>query len=240
MLQSQPRVIGVVPQAQRYRILVVEDNWANRQLLVQLLSPLGFEVRDVATGSEAIICWREWQPDLIWMDIRMPGMDGYEATRRIRAELAALPEPPQRVPVIIALTASAFEEDRMAILSAGCDDFVRKPVREQTLLEKMAHYLGVQYLYQSNLPTDELTERLATVEPLTPEHLRMMPTAWIQSFHRAAQTADEELMLQLLNQIPAEQDALAEALRQLIYNFRLDQLLHITAAVMAVQPEGAG
>jgi len=240
VLQSQPRVIGVVPQAQRYRILVVEDNWANRQLLVQLLSPLGFEVRDVATGSEAIICWREWQPDLIWMDIRMPGMDGYEATRRIRAELAALPEPPQRVPVIIALTASAFEEDRMAILSAGCDDFVRKPVREQTLLEKMAHYLGVQYLYQSNLPTDELTERLATVEPLTPEHLRMMPTAWIQSFHRAAQTADEELMLQLLNQIPAEQDALAEALRQLIYNFRLDQLLHITAAVMAVQPEGAG
>ena len=85
---SQPnlRVIGLEPNQPQYRILVVEDQWTNRQLLVKLLEPLGFEVREAANGQEGVSLWCSWKPDLIFMDIRMPVMDGYEAIRQIRAE----------------------------------------------------------------------------------------------------------------------------------------------------------
>jgi hypothetical protein len=81
------RVIGLAPGQPQYRILVVEDNWANRQLLVDLLVLIGFEVQTATNGQEAIEMWRTWLPHLIWMDIRMPLLDGYEATQRIRDRL---------------------------------------------------------------------------------------------------------------------------------------------------------
>ena len=89
----------------------------------------------------AIALWEEWSPHLIWMDMRMPVMDGYEATRRIKAHLQG------QATVIIALTAIAFDEARVVCLSAGCDDFVSKPIQEQVVLDKLTQHLGVQYLY---------------------------------------------------------------------------------------------
>lgn len=141
----------------RKRILVVEDNFDNRRFLVELLSATGFEVRSVENGPEAIAQWEEWQPHVILMDIRMPGMDGYEITQQIRVaqrakEAAAWQEEtPERVAetsavpntVIIALTASVYDEDHTAILAAGCNDLIWKPFREATLLTKIAHHLGL-------------------------------------------------------------------------------------------------
>ncbi|MEM5838773.1 response regulator, partial [Pediococcus acidilactici] len=125
-----------------YRILVAEDKPTNRLLLVTLLSSLGFEVREVENGQAAVAMWESWEPHLIWMDMQMPVMNGYEATKHIKASLKG------QATVIIALTASAFEEQRQAILSVGCDDFMHKPFREENLLAKISEQLGVQFIYE--------------------------------------------------------------------------------------------
>nr|RNJ70474.1 MAG: PAS domain S-box protein [Leptolyngbya sp. IPPAS B-1204] len=229
------RVIGLAPGQPQYRILVVEDNWANRQLLVDLLVLIGFEVQTATNGQEAIEMWRTWLPHLIWMDIRMPLLDGYKATQRIRAEIANRPSP-QPSTVIIALTASAFEEDRLAILEAGCDDFVRKPVPERMLLEKIAQYLNVQYIYANptsgaitHLPNKPTALTDVALEPMS-DQLSKMPITWIEQLHRAAQIADEEMILQLIEDIPSAQGQMANTLRELVHHFRLEQIIQITQA----------
>ncbi len=140
--QPQQRVVGIAAGEPTYRILVAEDSDDGRLLLVDLLESVGFAVRGVPDGKACVEQWAAWQPHLIWMDIRMPEMDGFEATRRIKSS-----EQGQQT-VIIALTASAFEEDRARILAAGCDDFVRKPFRDSDIFEHMAKHLGVQYQYE--------------------------------------------------------------------------------------------
>lgn len=146
------QVIGLEDGQSTYRILVVEDKLENRQLLTELLQPIGFQVKSGANGQEAIDLWLQWSPHLIWMDLQMPILDGYEATKQIKAI-------GQNTPVIIALTGSVFEEERAVALAAGCDDFVRKPFRTEMIFEKMAEYLGVRYMYtEIYAPKDEICE----------------------------------------------------------------------------------
>ncbi|PSR19420.1 hypothetical protein C8255_02090 [filamentous cyanobacterium CCP3] len=139
---DQRVVSGMAPGQPTYRLLVVDDHWENRQFLVQLLSPLGFELYEAASGREAIDQWQRHRPHLIWMDMRMPEMDGREATRVIKQQ------PEGRDTIIVALTASTFESERASILQAGCDDFIRKPVDTTQLLKALAKHLGVRYQYQ--------------------------------------------------------------------------------------------
>ncbi|MCP5035832.1 MAG: response regulator, partial [Actinomycetia bacterium] len=136
------RVVGLAEGQPSYRILVAEDKPESRKLLVTLLEQVGFEVREATNGQEAVACWQEWQPHLIWMDLQMPVVNGYEAAQQIKGATQG------QATVIIALTASAFEEERSVVLSAGCDDFMRKPFRAAELLETMAHHLGVVYVYE--------------------------------------------------------------------------------------------
>ena len=137
-------VVGLVPGQPTYRILVCDDRWENRDLLLRLLTSVGFEVCSATNGQEALATWETWAPHLIWMDMRMPVMDGYEATQRIKATLRG------QATVIIALTASAFEHDRSLVLAAGCNDFVRKPFRESEIFGKMAEHLGVRFCYEAD------------------------------------------------------------------------------------------
>ncbi len=220
---STKRVIGLEPNQPIYRILVVEDLHENRLLMVKLLEPLGFQVREAVNGTEAISLWSTWEPHLIFMDMRMPVMDGYEATRQIKATLKG------QTTVIIALTASAFDEDRAKILSAGCDDFVCKPFRESALFDKMAEYLGVSYVYQDE---NQITSQLTTtsLKKLIPNDLRVMPPEWVAQLHEAVLRANDELILQIIAQIPETQANLAHSLRDLVNNFRLDLLFDLTDA----------
>ncbi len=134
------RVIGAAPGQQRFRILIAEDRDSNRTLLMKMLEPLGLDVKGVRNGAECVATWETWEPHLIWMDMRMPVMDGYEATRRIKATAKG------QATVIIAITASAFESDRKLILTEGCDDFVRKPFIEDEIFEKLEKHLGLRLL----------------------------------------------------------------------------------------------
>jgi signal transduction histidine kinase/CheY-like chemotaxis protein/ligand-binding sensor domain-containing protein len=135
------RVIGLAA-GERRRIAVVDDTRDNRTLLRKLLESVGFEVRDAANGQDAIELWRTWHPHLIFMDQRMPVMDGSEATRAIRAA-----ESGERTP-IIALTASAFEHERETILQNGADEFVVKPFAEETIFDVIARHVGVRFIYE--------------------------------------------------------------------------------------------
>jgi signal transduction histidine kinase/CheY-like chemotaxis protein len=144
---SLSRVVALAAGQPRYRILAVDDREDSRQLLTRLLIPLGFEVREASNGEEAVAIWEEWQPHLILMDLRMPVMDGREATRRIKST------PNGNSTVIIALTASSYEEERERILGVGCDDFLRKPFKEGVLFELIRKHLGAAFVYaEEGLP----------------------------------------------------------------------------------------
>ncbi|MGB7271906.1 MAG: GAF domain-containing protein [Geitlerinemataceae cyanobacterium] len=213
--------ISLAPNQPTYRILVVEDRWENRQLLLKLLTPIGFEVREAVNGLEGIKVWQTWEPQLIWMDMQMPVMDGYEATQRIKAHEKG------KDTVVIALTASAFEEQRQEILSIGCDDFVRKPFREAELLEKISQYLGVEYLYAEDVPDQAST---AGEEPKTLEAsaLQVMPAEWIERVHFAASQCSDLLIFESIAQIPPENTALIQGLTELVENFQFDRVMELT------------
>ncbi|MDX2217110.1 MAG: response regulator [Oculatellaceae cyanobacterium bins.114] len=138
-------IVGLQPGQPSYRILVVEDQITNRMLVTRLLSKVGFEVEEATNGQEAIALYQRWLPHLILMDMQMPVMDGYEATRAIRQWVAETHHPN---PKIVALTASVFEEQRSQILEAGCDDVVPKPFKVKTLFLTIAHHLGARYLHE--------------------------------------------------------------------------------------------
>jgi PAS domain S-box-containing protein len=219
------RVIGLEPGQPVYRLLVVEDREANRKLLVRLLSslgapPQGFEIREATNGREGIQVWEEWEPHLIWMDMRMPVMDGHEATRRIKATTKG------QATVIVALTASAFEEDRVLILSGGCDDFVRKPFREAEIFDKLAKHLGVRFVYEDQAQPS--AARPAEAEELTPDDLAALPAARVTELHQAAAQADADLVLDLIEQVRAGHESLADALMGLVQNYRFDTIMALT------------
>ncbi|MBD2306740.1 response regulator [Chroococcidiopsis sp. FACHB-1243] len=222
--QHYRRVMGLAPDQPKYRILVVEDKWENRQLLVKMLESVGFEVREAENGEEGVAIWESWQPQLIWMDMRMPVMDGYEATRQIKAHLKG------HATIIIALTASAFDEERAVVLSAGCNDFVRKPLREEVIWEKMMQYLGVRYIYEESTQQVAIAPQQEEKEPytLTVQSLRVMPPEWVAQLHQAALRTDEKLIFDLLEQIPQDYAPMATALADLVNNFRIDKIIDLT------------
>jgi PAS domain S-box-containing protein len=217
-VQFKRRVIRLADNQPTYRILVADDHVENRNLLVQLLSAVGFETRTVTNGQDAIALWQSWHPHLIWMDMRMPVMDGYAATRQIRSQVTG------QSTVIIALTASAFEEDRTSVLDSGCDDFVRKPFYEPVIFEKMSEYLGVQYVYEPIVEPSSLVLPTA----LSPQDLTVMPWEWVAALRQAAIQVDAELIFQLIDQIPATHSSMADRLANLTRRFCFDEILDLT------------
>jgi signal transduction histidine kinase/DNA-binding response OmpR family regulator len=211
------RVISLEPNQQEYRILVVDDRWENRQLLLRLLQPLGFQVQAASNGQEAVERWRDWHPHLIWMDMRMPVMNGYEATQVIKSHLQG------QATIIIALTASTLEGERAVVLSAGCDDFVRKPFAEAIIFETMAKYLGVRYRYETLAPEAQMVTSLP--EKLTAEALSILPTECLIHLAEAATRIDNQLISQLLAQIAQDHQALAQSIQQEVDDFNFDRII---------------
>ncbi|MFB2977200.1 PAS domain S-box protein [Microseira sp. BLCC-F43] len=241
---TKGRVIQLAPNQPLYRILVVDDRQENCQLLLRLLQTVGFETRSAANGEEAIAIWQQWHPHLIWMDMRMPLMDGYEATRQIKAmqrstgvspvgaleqrstgvsPVGALEENYFPNTFIIALTASGFEEQQANVFAAGCDDFVRKPFREQVIFDKLAQYLGVEYIYEQPPVENSLTPANSQIEQL--DGIAEMPSEWIEQLYQAAIAVDGDMISQLIDQIPSTHRSLAKELSTLVYNFCFDEIM---------------
>jgi PAS domain S-box-containing protein len=232
-LTTVPRltVIGLAADQPAYRILIVEDKAENRQILRELLTPVGFAVREAVNGLEAIACWEQWQPHLIWMDIRMPVMDGYEATQRIKA----MSRERGQVPIIIAVTGSVFEKDRKVALEMGCSDFVRKPFQVEIIFEKMAEFLGVRYRYAPTEPDQPPVEVGSTFtpspssapSPLTAAALSAMSAEWLNELHQAASRANTKQLLNLIAQIPSAHDHLITTLKDLVNDFCFEEIVAV-------------
>lgn len=226
------RVVGVAADQPRYRVLVVDDRWENRQLILRLLEPLGFELQDAENGLTAIAHWQSWRPHLVLMDMRMSVMDGYEATRQIRTLERSNPD--QTPTKIIALTASAYEEERAMVLSAGCDDFIRKPFQDETLFSKIREHLSVQYVYEETPTASQSVDPQAN-DPqavLSADALLVMPIAWREQLYHAAQSLNSQQILAVIDEIPATHHNLATQLRQLVDHFRYDLILELTRRVI--------
>lgn len=206
----QRQVIGLAPDQPPYRILVVDDQAENRLLLFKLLTIVELEVKEADTGEAAIQLWQEWHPHLIFMDIRMPGMDGDEATQQIRSH------PDGQTVIIIALTAQASRGDRTLALSAGCNDFIAKPFQEQELFSQMETYLGLRYIFADS----ESSTTTPTQEELTNNSLSVMPPAWIQQLYQAALHCDDDAVIHLVRQIPPQHTSLITALSRLAHDYQ--------------------
>jgi two-component system sensor histidine kinase/response regulator len=222
------KVIGLAPNQPHYRILIVEDGETNRLLLTTLLKKMGFEVCEVTNGLEAVQIWKQFSPHLIFMDMRMPVMNGYEATRRIKTDLQG-----QAIP-IIAITASAFEEQRSLVLSAGCDDFIPKPFREQELFEKLAIHLHVKFIYQDLSPAAPVSPQLETSpssQKLLIDVLKKMPEQWRIQLYQASLALDDLQVLNLIEEISPTHPEMIKSLTNLIENFRFDIILDLIEEV---------
>ncbi len=207
----------LAPDGGAYRLLVGEDARENRELLVKLLTQLGFEVRAAVNGLETVEMWQAWHPHLIWMDIRMPVLDGQEATRRIKAT------PEGRSTIIIALTASVFEEEHAHILASGCDDLVRKPFRQSEITAMLVKHLGVQFVYAEEPGSAKSSLPKAAFDPAG------LPTGWAAELRQAAIEADGGKVAALVEQIRKHKPELASALLKAVDDFDFAVILEAVA-----------
>ncbi|WP_198804946.1 ATP-binding protein [Leptolyngbya sp. BL0902] len=212
--------VGIDPFSPEWRLLIVDDQPSNRALLNRFLSDLGFSVREASNGQEAIEQWEDWHPNLIWMDMRMPIMDGYAATRHIKGHLQG------QATAIIALTASIFESERQLVLDAGCDDFVRKPFHQAVIVEKLIQHLGVQFVYAE--PSQAPLPAPPPSLPLSAESLADLPSEWRDQLYRYATQADQTALQALINDLPDDQADLRQALMECIENFQFDKIMILT------------
>jgi len=220
---ARRRAIGLEPGQPAYRMLIAEDVETNRQLLTKFLQPLGFQIQEALNGQEAIDVWELWQPHVIFMDMRMPVLDGHEAVRRIKATAQG------QQTIIIALTATAFEEDRSSILAEGCDGFLRKPFREAELLGALTDLLGVRFQYADDATGGPgLVDRAAALtEAQLPFALTHLPLDWLTAFEQAALDGDVLALTDLIDQLRPRDHALADRLAEMTQAFQLDQLLNL-------------
>ncbi|MEZ2300321.1 MAG: ATP-binding protein [Microcoleus sp.] len=224
--QNKRRVIALEPNQPRYRILIVDDKPLNRQLLVQLLNPLGFELKEATNGQEAVDIWHEWDPHLIWMDMRMPVMDGYAATQKIKSTTKG------QATAIIALTASVLEEERAVVVSAGCDDFMRKPFREQEIFAVMNKHIGVRYIYEESI--DKAAQTLSKTDikdVLEPEALATLPPDLRAKLASAAKSLDIGEVDHLIQEVKAINASIGNAFLVLANEFEYGKIASYIEAV---------
>lgn len=216
--KDKPRhVLRLQPGQAKCRVLIADDIEDNRQLLAQLLAPVGFEIQLAINGAEAVWKFEEWRPQLILMDFRMPVMDGHEAIRRIRSMAGG------EEAKIIAVTASAMDENRQELLKIGADDFISKPFREAELFQKIHTHLGVEYVYAAD-PTDAAPVELAE---LTPESLAGWPQDLIDPMREAVITADLDQLLIKIQDVEVRDSRVAQELRRLAEGFQYQKLLDL-------------
>ncbi|OAI12452.1 hypothetical protein A1507_02935 [Methylomonas koyamae] len=206
-------IMRLAPGQPQYRILIVEDQLENQLLLGQLMADIGMQIEVAKDGAQGLALFQSWQPHLIWMDRRMPKMDGMQAAQAIRQ----LPGG-DRVK-IVAVTASAFMEQREEMLQAGMDGFIRKPYRAEEIYACLAEQLGLEFVYRNETPG------IAQDDTLTADKLAGLPAELRQELRTALESLEHPRILQTLDRIGELDRPLQKILAQLVENFDYPTIL---------------
>lgn len=209
-LPSQ-QIVGLAANHPEIRVLIAEDDPDSRLLLCRIMENAGFKVQAVNNGQEAVTVFLDWQPQFIWMDMRMPVLDGYQATQQIRALAGG------RNVKIVALTASAFKEQRGDILTAGCDEMLAKPLDEQQLLHVMGQLLNLEYCYEAVEPSS------LEAEEAIPD-LSIFPPPVQAELKAAAEQLDVDAIRHISENLP-DYPTQARVINEWMDSFRFDLLL---------------
>jgi len=212
-------VIGIENKETTYRILVVDDKSDNLEVACTLLNLVGFETMEATNGIEAIELFESWSPHLILMDMRMPILDGYEATRRIKSTEKGIKTP------IIALTASTFEDELKKIDALGMQGYIRKPFREADLFNTIGRILRINYIYET-APDAGQTDNKPELEAIAAE-VQKLPESLLFKLRNALADADMDLLIDLIVGIKSENSNLSGSMLSLAEKYEYDQLAQI-------------
>ncbi len=216
--ENARRVVGLAPDAGPKTILVVDDKEESRRFVAELLSLVGFVTLEAANGEEALALLEAQEPDLVLMDMRMPVMDGYKATRRLKATDAGRNTP------VIAVSASALTEERDQILATGADEFICKPFRESELFEGIGRLLGLEYRYAGEKAVETRPEEPAT---LTPQDLEQLPAGLREELRRALLALNVGAIRDAVERICMQNRPVGEAMRRLEREYQFEILLEL-------------
>ncbi|WP_437656278.1 ATP-binding protein [Sorangium sp. So ce1182] len=219
------RVVGLAPGQPRYRVLVVDDRWDVRHCLLKLLDSVGVEVRSATNGLGAVAQWETWSPHLVLLDLRMPLLDGYEAASRIKSS------PRGRETVVVAMTASAFEQNRSLAAEAGCDDFVSKPFRDADIFNLLTKHLGARFEHEDRPAASSSKARAPAARSVDLARAAAeLPPSLRKDLRRAATRLDAKAVQAAIEQFRPEDAELAGAVAELARGYRFDSILALSSA----------
>jgi FOG: CheY-like receiver len=214
--------IAIGYQGQKTKILVVDDNWENRSVIINLLSPLGFELAEAADGKAGLEKAVEFQPDLILCDLVMPGMDGFGLIRQLRQ----LPE--FQSTITIAVSASVFNADRQNCLESGYSDFLAKPIQAAELLDKIKSYLNLSWIYEQKSTGKNFTAAVPLAS--SPQEMAVPPREELLALYQAAKGCyieDVELEVIRLKQLKPEYSSFAARILELSEDFECQAIVKL-------------
>ncbi|HUK18825.1 MAG TPA: two-component regulator propeller domain-containing protein [Bryobacteraceae bacterium] len=214
------RIIGLEPGEPEYRILVVDDERENRLMLERLLAGAGFHVRVAENGAQGVELFQTWRPHFIWMDLRMPVLDGVTATRQIRALEGG------REVKIAAITASVFEDQRSEVLAAGLDDFVGKPYWPSEIFDCVGRHLGVRYRQGEAAPVEPAAA-------LQPEALEALPAELLRELRDALVALHAERIAEIIARVSERDSILGSALARFANRFAYTAIFEAIEACRA-------
>ncbi|WP_299979396.1 ATP-binding protein [uncultured Pseudoteredinibacter sp.] len=220
--REQRRVASLKDQKKTIRVLIAEDQKHNRNLLKKLLGRVGFDVLTVSNGAQAIAAVDSYQPDFIWMDIRMPEVNGIDACQRILANNRENP------PVVVAITTSIAPGEDQKALDAGCQAVLLKPYQEDQIFATMAEHLNIEYNYideqgqcETGLPNLDLSESVL-----------LLDRELLMELQQALESLDSENINRLINSIPVEQNETANELMELAKAFEFERLIELVETAL--------
>ncbi|MEI6577747.1 MAG: PAS domain S-box protein [Bacteroidota bacterium] len=217
---STKRVTGIDTTHEAYRVLVVDDKEENRQVLTNFLKLAGFITNEAVDGTDAIAKFEQWEPHLILMDMRMPGMDGYEATQQIKST-----EKGKYTPVI-AVTASIFEDEKKKAFALEIQGYIHKPFRESELFETIGNILGIKYIYEEE-KSDDAQSRYLNNDEIVDKDITKLSEKLTLQMKNAVESADFHLLTRYIKSVENDYPELCRHLLTQAEHFNYNYLLQV-------------
>jgi PAS domain S-box-containing protein len=214
------RVLRLRPGQSEIRVLIADDRETNRRLLSQLLEAVGFSTREVVNGAEAVRMVHEWKPKVVLMDMTMPVMDGYEATQTIKAS------PDIKNTVIIAVTASAFEEDKQRVYAAGANGYLAKPFKDADLFENIGRLTGADYLYEETGSGEKASKTLDDAAVMRKIVAALHPDL-VGKLRDAVESADLDRLNDLAGQLIMDHPTLVKWIQERAAQYEYEALIEL-------------